>query len=107
MTWNQRHPFVLALALSLAAAPGLMAGTLTVRPGVPSNGGSARYTGTHGLEVNVATPDRNPAFVQSSHPSAESTYRARFFVNLRGLTMANGDELDLFDAYDGADPVPP
>jgi hypothetical protein len=97
----------MTLGLALAASSALVAGTLTVRPGVPSNGGSARYSGTQGLEVNVASPDRTPAFVQSSHPSSESTYRVRFYVNLRDLTMSGGDELDLFDAYDGADPVPP
>ncbi len=106
---NARMPrsILLALGLSLAAASGLFAGTLTVRPGVPDNGGSARYSGTHGLEVDVANPNRNPAFVQSSHPSAEATYRVRFYLNLRGLTMTDGNEFDVFDAYDGADPVPP
>ncbi|MBW8877118.1 MAG: S-layer homology domain-containing protein [Acidobacteria bacterium] len=98
---------LLALGLSLAASSGLFAGTLTVRPGVPANGGSARYSGTQGLEVDVANPNRSPTFVQSSHPSAEATYRVRFYVNLRNLAMAGGDELDLFDAYDGADPAPP
>ena len=74
---------------------------------MPSVGGSARYSGTHGLEVNVAVPDRTSAYVQSSHPSAESAYRVRFYLNVRNLTMANGDEFDVFAAYDGADPVPP
>ncbi|HSK79693.1 MAG TPA: S-layer homology domain-containing protein [Thermoanaerobaculia bacterium] len=97
----------LALGLSLASASLALAGTLTVRPGVPSVGGLARYTGSHGLEIDVASPDRNPAFVQSSHPSAEATYRVRFYVNLRGLTMSEGDEFEVFTAYDGTDPVPP
>lgn len=98
---------VLGLALGLTAFPGAFAGTLTVRPGVPNVGGLARYMGSHGLEVNVASPDRAAAFVQSSHPSAEATYRARFYVNLRGVSMAGGNELDLFIAYSGADPTPP
>lgn len=97
----------LALGLSFVGASLALAGTLSVRPGVPSVGGLARYTGSHGLEINVASPDRNPAFVQSSHPSAEATYRVRFYVNLRGLTMSEGDEFDVFTAYDGTDPVPP
>lgn len=96
----------LALGLSFAGASLALAGTLSVRPGVPSVGGIARYSGSHGLEINVASPDRNPAFVQSSHPSAEATYRVRFYVNLRGLTMSEGNELDLFVAYDGTDPAP-
>lgn len=102
-----RRTAALALGLSLAGASLALAGTLAVRPGVPSVGGLARYTGSHGLEINVASPDRNPAFVQSSHPSAEATYRVRFYVNLRGLTMGAGDEFDVFAAYDGTDPVPP
>ncbi|MEO6193875.1 MAG: S-layer homology domain-containing protein [Thermoanaerobaculia bacterium] len=97
----------LALGFALVGGAGVFAGTLTVRPGVPSVGGVARYTGTHGLEVDVAVPDRNPAYVQSSHPVAESVYRLRFFVNLRGLTMTNGNEFDVFAASDGADPTPP
>jgi hypothetical protein len=101
-----RRSAALAIALGLAGATA-WAGTLTVRPGVPSVGGLARYTGSHGLEVNVAVPDRNASFVQSNHPSAEATYRVRFTVNLRGLTMGEGEELDLFAAYDGADPTPP
>ena len=59
-----RRTAALALGLSLAGASLTLAGTLTVRPGVPSVGGLARYTGSHGLEINVANPDRNPAFVQ-------------------------------------------
>lgn len=104
---NMQRSLLVALSLSLAATPGLLAGTLTVRPGVPSNGGSARFAGSQGLEIDVATPNRNPAFVQSSHPAAEPTYRVRFYFNPRTLTMADGDQFDLFVAYDGADPVPP
>lgn len=106
-TRHFRRAAALALGLGLAGASLAFAGTLTVKPGVPSVGGLARYTGTHGLEIDVANPDRNPAFVQSSHPSAEATYRVRFYVNLRGLTMSEGNEFDLFAAYDGTDPVPP
>lgn len=101
-----RRSAALAIGLGLAAATA-WAGTLTVRPGVPTVGGLARYTGSHGLEVNVAVPDRSATFVQSNHPSAEATYRVRFSANLRGLTMSEGEELDLFAAYDGADPTPP
>lgn len=98
---------VLGLTLGLTVFPAAFAGTLTVRPGVPNVGGLARYMGAHGLEVNVASPDRAAAFVQSSHPNAEATYRARFYVNLRGVSMAAGNEFDFFIAYSGADPTPP
>jgi hypothetical protein len=97
----------LALGFALIGGAGVFAGTLTVRPGVPNVGGAARYFGNQGLEVNVASPDRTAAYVQSSHPSAETAYRVRFYVNVRGLAMGNADEFDLFDAYDGADPTPP
>ena len=102
-----RRTAVLGLGLTFLGVSGALAGTLTVRPGIPNVGGLARYSGSHGLEVNVATPNRDAAFVQSSHPSGEGTYRFRFYVNLRNLTMSNGDEFDLFAAYDGADPIPP
>ena len=106
-TSRLRRAAALGLGFALMGWAGASAGTLTVRPGVPSVGGLARYSGNQGLEINVAVPDRNPAFVQSSHPSSESTYRVRFFVNPRGLVMTDGNEFDLFDAYDGADPTPP
>jgi S-layer homology domain len=106
-TSRLRRAAALALGFALMGWAGAFAGTLTVRPGVPSVGGLARYSGGQGLEINVASPDRNPAFVQSSHPSSESAYRVRFFVNPRGLVMADGNEFDLFAAYDGADPTPP
>jgi hypothetical protein len=104
-----RHTTALALTLGLAllGAAGAFAGTLTVRPGVPNVGGVARFSGGQGLEVNVAVPSAAASYVQSSHPSAEPAYRARFYVNLRSLAMGEGDEFDLFDAYDGTDPAPP
>lgn len=106
-TPRPRRTAALGLALGLVAFSGAFAGTLTVRPGVPNVGGLARYNGNHGLEVNVSSPNRTAAYVQSSHPSAETGYRARFYLNLRGLTMSNNDEFDVFAAYDGTDPVPP
>jgi len=104
---TMRHATALTLGLVLLGAAGASAGTLTVRPGVPNVGGVARFSGSQGLEVNVASPNANPAYVQSSHPNAEGTYRARFYVNARNLVMGEGDEFDLFAAYDGADAVPP
>ena len=106
-TSSMRHVTVFALGLALASGTGAFAGTLTVRPGVPNVGGVARFSGNQGLEVNVASPTTASTFVQSSHPNAEPTYRVRFYVNVRSLAMGEGDEFDLFTAYDGADPVPP
>lgn len=103
---NTKRATLMALGLSLAASAA-WAGTLTVRPGIPNVGGSARFAGVHGLEVNTASPNRDAAFLQTSHPAGEAAYRVRFYVNLRGLAMGSGDEFDLFAAFDGADPVPP
>jgi len=84
-------------ALLVLTLPGLSAaGSLTVQAG-------SRYAGGYGLLV---TPDATPAFVQSSHPSSEKTYRVRFYVNLSRLNLASNSDFDLFVAYSGADPLP-
>ena len=87
---------VAALALLLTLAGPADAGTLTVEAG-------SKYAGSYGLRV---TPDATPAYVQSSHPSAEKTYRVRFYLNLTRLNLASGSSFDVFVAYDGADPLP-
>ncbi len=61
---------------------------------------AARYVGSYGLEVVV--DDSSPAWVQDSSPSAEASYRVRFYTRLDRLAMAGADEFDLFVAY-GAD----
>jgi hypothetical protein len=91
-----RPTTALTLGLALLGAAGAFAGTLTVQTG-------SRYSGNYGLQV---TPDSTPAFVQSSQPSAEKTYRVRFYVNLSRLNLASNSDFDLFVAYDGADPLP-
>ncbi len=85
---------MLGLLLSLAVPA--TAGTLTVQTG-------SKYAGSYGLQV---TADGTPAFVQSSHPNGEKTYRVRFFVNLSRLNLASNSDFDLFAAYSGADPSP-
>ncbi|MEA2604234.1 MAG: hypothetical protein QOF89_5226 [Acidobacteriota bacterium] len=71
------------------------------------NPNGARFSQSCGAQVSVTAGDTTAAYVQDNSPSSEGTYRARFYVNLRTLQMQSGDELDLFRAADGADPVPP
>lgn len=85
-----------ALALLLNLAGPADAGTLTVET-------ASKNAGSFGLKV---TPDATPAYVQSSHPSAEKTYRVRFYLNLLRLNLASGSSFDVFAAYNGADPLP-
>lgn len=83
-----------ALALPLTLAGPADAGTLTVET-------ASKHSGSYGLRV---VPDATPAYVQSSHPSAEKTYRVRFYLNLTRLNLVGA--FDVFAAYDGADPLP-
>ncbi len=89
-------PAVAALVMLLTLAGSADAGTLTVET-------VSKYSGSYGLKV---TPDATPAYVQSSHPSAEKTYRVRFYLNLARLNLASGSSFDVFAAYNGADPLP-
>lgn len=84
----------LGVLLSLAGPAG--AGTLTVQA-------ASKHAGGFGLQVS---PDATPAYVQSSHPSAEKTYRVRFYLNHTRLNLVDNTGFDVFTAYDGADPLP-
>jgi S-layer family protein len=79
----------LAAGLLLLAAPA-RASNLSVH-------GGARYFGAFGLQVDVSAAA--PAYVEDDTPSGERRYRARFYVNANGLTLASGDEFELFTAY--------
>lgn len=98
MNGNRRALFAAALTglLALAGLTPADAGTLTVQAG-------SKHAGNFGLEV---TPDATPTYVQSSHPSAEKTYRVRFYVNLTRINLSTGTSFTVFSAYDGADPLP-
>jgi uncharacterized repeat protein (TIGR01451 family) len=61
---------------------------------------SAGYHGSFGLLVRLG--ELAPQFVQDDSPIAESRYRARFYVRLPRLKMAEGDEFDLFTALSPA-----
>jgi hypothetical protein len=87
---------VVVVGVLLSLAGPASAGTLTVQAG-------SKHSGGFGLQVS---PDATPAYVQSSHPSAEKTYRVRFYVNLTRLNLTDNTGFDVFTAYDGADPLP-
>jgi hypothetical protein len=105
----------LALAtLTVAAGTGAaLANQITVPNGTgnvqcaATHANTNRFAGNCGAKVDITGGDPAAAYVQDNSPTGESTYRARLYVNLRTLTMANGDEFDLFRASDGSDPVPP
>ena len=49
--------------------------------------------------MQVQVSGAAPAYVEDDSPTAERRYRARFYVNAGALTLASGDELELFSAY--------
>jgi len=61
---------------------------------------TARYYGGFGLQITLS--GTNPQFVQDNTPIAEKRYRARFYARLNGLTLANGNEFELFTAVSQA-----
>ena len=66
-----------------------------------NNPNGARFHGNCGAQVSLTSG--SPAYVQENGPSGEAAYRVRFYANLRLLTMSNGQEMDLFAAYYGAE----
>lgn len=54
--------------------------------------------GHQGKGLEVVVSGAGPAYVQDDSPDRECTYFARFALDVRGLTMADGDEFDLFVA---------
>jgi hypothetical protein len=120
MTLNSTHRLwrMLVLGILLAFAGAVAATANSVRvpnggtpegalPCAAANPNGARFSQSCGAEVSVSPGDTTAAYVQDNSPSGEGTYRARLYINMRTLQMANGDELDIFRAADGADPVPP
>ncbi len=58
---------------------------------------TAKYFGAFGMQVQVS--GAAPAYVEDDSPGVERRYRARFYVNAGALSLASGDELELFSAY--------
>lgn len=120
-----RRAWAAFAALLFASAGVALAGSIAVPNGTgggtcgAGNANNYRFGGNCGALVTVDSA--TPVYVQDNSPAAETTYRVRGYVDLKGrtaiipptasndvlLTMADGDEFDVFVAYDGADPVPP
>jgi hypothetical protein len=108
-TWSRLGAAALMLASSSAA---FAANNIAVPNGLSGqcgagNANAQRFAGNCGALVTIDDATLTSAYVQENNPSAETAYRVRLYSNLLRLNMANGDEFDLFAAYDGADPVPP
>ncbi len=103
----------LAVAITLVAAGSgvALANSIAVPNGTgggqcaSGNPNTARFGGNCGSTVTLVSADTTSAHVQDNSPSAETSYRARFYFNARQVTMASGDQFRLFGAYDGADPA--
>ena len=91
-----------AAALGTRARPGAAGSprARNIRPGVPNGGGpegavkcaagnpnTARFSQNCGALVTLTSGDTRRPIVQDRLPTAESAYRARFYVNLRTLSM--------------------
>ncbi len=58
---------------------------------------SAALAETYGMAA--AINDSETFYTQSDHPNAETSYRARFYVDTNGLSMNNGNTVSLFQAW--------
>ncbi len=81
----------------LPLAAGLLLGASTAGASDLTVNAAARYFGAFGMQVQVS--GAAPAYVEDDSPGIERRYRARFYVNVGALTLASGDELELFSAY--------
>lgn len=60
----------------------------------------AAFQGGYALQLMLR--DATPQFVQDDSPFAEPRYRARFYLTMMRLQMAEGDEFDLLNGYTAA-----
>lgn len=79
--------------LSVWPASSTDAGDLSVSP-------SAALTGSQGMQVVI--DDNNVLYVADDTPNAESHYRARFYLDPNGLTMASGNAHYIFTGVFGS-----
>ncbi|MFL6196787.1 MAG: S-layer homology domain-containing protein [Thermoanaerobaculia bacterium] len=115
LTSRLRRALGLSSVLVLTGAAVVHANTLTVPNGTVNGGAAcsasnpnvARFSQSCGAQVGLTAGDTAPSYVQDSSPAGEGTYRARFYANLRTVQMADGEDFQVFEAYDGADPTPP
>jgi RHS repeat-associated protein len=85
----------------LIFANGFETGTLSAWTGSVSDGGdlsatsAAALVGSQGMQAVL--DDTTSIYVQDDSPSAEARYRARFYYDPNGLTMAHSDSHTLFN----------
>lgn len=100
---------VLSLALVVASAGVAHASTTITVPSASGTCGAGNPNSIHFAQSCAARVlfdgTATSAFVQDNTPADEGTYRARFYVNFRGLTTLAGDGFDVFSAWSGADPL--
>ena len=106
----------LAAALLLASSGAALANSIAVPDGTGGgqcangNPNTIRFAGNCGSLVTIGSGDTAATFVQDNSANAESAFNVRFYLNMRGLTTganALGGPMEVFAAYDGADPTPP
>jgi hypothetical protein len=87
-------------------ADGFESGDLSAWPYPSTDGGdlsvssSAALTGSQGLQVVI--DDNNPMYVADDRADAEAHYRARFYFDPNGLTMASGNAHYIFSGIMGS-----
>lgn len=69
------------------------AGDLSVSP-------SAALAGSQGLQIVI--DDNNPMYVADDRPAAEAHYRARFYFDPNGISMASGNAHYIFSGLMGS-----
>jgi RHS repeat-associated protein len=90
----------------LLFANGFESGTLTSWTSSVTDGGdlsvttAAKLAGSYGMQAVL--DDTVSIYVRDDTPAAEARYRARFYFDLNGLTMADNDSFYLLQGYGGS-----
>src|SRR6185436_12784939 len=86
-----RNRLAVAAVLLLASSGAALANSITVPGSCPGTPNDYRFAGNCGARV-LLDGATTPAFVQDNTPNetaAGATYRARMYVNARGLVTGN------------------
>jgi VCBS repeat-containing protein len=62
--------------------------------------GTSALVGSFGLQVRIN--DNTPTYIVDNKPTAETSYRMRFYFDPNSIAMAKGNDHAIFNAYDGA-----
>lgn len=94
-----RRHLLRALAFAAAvplAAPEAIAAGVSVIP-------EAAFSGERGMRILMNNAD--PGYVEDGTPLALQRYRARFWINLDGLTVGSGETFDVLQGLNAADEI--